>query len=201
MTTKCILFDADGVIINTEMFSVQYEKEYGVSSEELLPFFKKDFLQCLIGKADLKDTLKPWLSKWKWEWTTEEFLKFWFESEHHIDKWMVEIIEKLKERWIKCYLATNQEKYRTEYMKNEMWFGELFDYVYSSNEIWHKKPDQGFYKSILDELENNHNIHPNEIMFFDDSKKNVEEANKLGINWYFYTNLEEFKSIINPIFK
>jgi len=39
MTTKCILFDADGVVIDSEMFSVQYQKEYDISNDDMIPFF------------------------------------------------------------------------------------------------------------------------------------------------------------------
>ena len=34
MAIKCILFDADSVVINSELFSVQYQKKFGVSDNE-----------------------------------------------------------------------------------------------------------------------------------------------------------------------
>jgi len=40
MKTKCILFDADGVIIRSEIFSKQYQKKYGIENDAMLPFFK-----------------------------------------------------------------------------------------------------------------------------------------------------------------
>ena len=61
---KAIVLDADGVIINKpDMFSVQYQKEFGISNEVMLPFFKGRFQDCLTGKADLKEELKPFLKK------------------------------------------------------------------------------------------------------------------------------------------
>jgi beta-phosphoglucomutase-like phosphatase (HAD superfamily) len=36
---KVVLFDADGVLINTELFSVHLARDYGISMETTLPFF------------------------------------------------------------------------------------------------------------------------------------------------------------------
>jgi FMN phosphatase YigB (HAD superfamily) len=84
-------------------------------------------------------------------------------------------------------------------MKNEMWFEKLFDFVFSSCELWYKKPEDNFYLKILDTLENNHWINKEEILFFDDSKKNVNKANELWIKSYLYTNYEEYEKIINKL--
>jgi len=199
MEIKCILFDADGVVINSEMFSVQYQKEHDVSNDEMLPFFKGEFQNCIIGKADLIELVKPWLLKWKWIGTVDEFLQFWFKAEHNIDERMVNIIKELRKKGIKCYLATNQEKYRTQYMNNHMGFEELFDHVFSSADIGYKKPEREFYKFILDEIKNEHRINPHEIMFFDDSQENVDEAKKLDIDAHFYKNFKDFESLVKPI--
>ena len=199
MTIKCILFDAGGVVINSELFSVQYQKEHSVTNDEMIPFFKGDFQKCIVGKADLIELVKPWLSKWKWEGTVEEFLQFWFNAEHNVDEQMVEIIKKSRKKGIKCYLATNQEKYKTQYMKNHMRFEDLFDHVFSSAEIGYKKPDREFYEFILNEIKNKHKIYPPEIMFFDNSQRNVDEAKKLDIEAHFYRSFEEFESIVKPI--
>lgn len=198
MTTKCILFDADGVVIHSEMFSVQYAKKYNVPYEDILPFFKKEFPDCIIGKADLIKIVKPWLPKWKWKGSVHDFLQFWFEAEHNIDKNIVSVINKLRKRGIKCYLATNQEKYRTQYMLENMGFKDLFDNVFSSSHIGYKKPDTKFFESILNKLKKEYNINPHEIMFFDDSIEHIDEANKLGIKAYQYQNFKDFEKLIEP---
>jgi len=199
MTIKYILFDADGVVINSEIFSVQYQKEYNVSNDKMLPFFKGEFQKCIVGKADLIELVKPWLPKWKWTGTVGEFLQFWFKAEDNIDERMISVIKQLRKKGIKCYLATNQEKYRTQYMKNHMGFEELFDHVFSSADIGYKKPEKEFYEFILNEIKNEHKVYPHEVMFFDDSKDHVESAKELDIDAHFYKNFEDFKELINPI--
>jgi HAD superfamily hydrolase (TIGR01509 family) len=84
-------------------------------------------------------------------------------------------------------------------MKNHMGFEELFDHVFSSADIGHKKPEREFYKFMLDEIKNEHKINPHEIMFFDDSQENVAEAKKLDINAHFYKNFQDFENLVKPI--
>ena len=200
MAIKSILFDADGVVINSEMFSSKYQKEFGISPEEFLDFFNGEFNDCIVGKADLTELIKPWLSKWKWKGTVEEFLKFWFEAENNLDDGMIDMIKKLREKGIKCYLATNQEKHRTKYLKDNMGFEELFDKVFSSADIGYRKPEKEFYELVLNEIKKEYNISPHEIMFFDDSKENIDSAKKLNINANLYKNFKDFEKLINSIF-
>jgi putative hydrolase of the HAD superfamily len=194
---KCILFDADGVVIRTEMFSVQYQKEYGISNEEMLPFFVGEFQECIVGKKDLKKVLKKWLPKWKWQGTVDEFLQYWSKAEHKTDERIIESIETLRKNGVKCFLATNQEKYRISYLKQEMQFEKIFDGIFSADTIGYKKPDKEFYEYILNDLKNQHNIQANEIIFFDDDQKNVDGAKAVGINAHLYTGFDKYKKIID----
>lgn len=201
MNTKCILFDADGVVINSELFSVQYQKQFGISNDKMLPFFKGIFQDCLVGKADLKKVVLPYLKNWKWTGTVDEFLQFWFKTEHHIDKKMIELIKILQNKNIKCYLATNQEKYRTKYIKNEMGFKDTFDYIFSSAEIGFKKPEREFYEFIFNWLNKIESINKNEIFYIDDSQESIDVAKIFGINAYFYTDFNNFTEQINKLVK
>jgi len=199
MTTTNILFAGVGVMIDAEMFSLQYQKEFGVSNDEMLPFFTGDFKDCLIGKADLVEKVTPWLPKWKWAGSVEEFLDFWFKAEHNVDERMTDIVKKLKDKGIRCYLATNQEKYRTQYMKDKMGFENLFHHVFSSADIGAKKPKKEFFQFILNELKNEHRIQPHEIMFFDDTEENIDGAKELDIDAHHFTDYDSFMETIQPL--
>jgi putative hydrolase of the HAD superfamily len=200
MNIKVIVFDADGVVINSPgYFSLQYQKDFGVSNDVMLPFFKGVFQDCLVGKADLREELKKVLDDWKWKGTIDELLDYWFKSEHHIDDRVLREIKNLQSKGIKCYIGTKQEKYRTEYMKKEMGFEEIFDGIYSSAYVGYKKPDERFYEEISKDLKNKEGIRVEEIMFFDDEKENVDAANKFGWQAYLYKNFNNFQEKINQI--
>ncbi len=196
---KCILFDVDGVVVRAEMFSKQYARAKNISDDEILPFFKDVFPCCTEGKADLKEVLKEWLPKWKWEGSTDGFLQAWFEAEHKIDERVTGVVGRLRNKGVKCYLATNQEKYRVGYMKEKMRFAEIFDGIFASFEIGHRKPNKKFYESILEDLRERDGIQSNEIMFFDDDRKNVDEAKAIGIESYLYSDFNEFKNVIEKL--
>ena len=183
MKNKIYMFDADGVVIQSQMFSYKYAREFNINISELDNFFKTDFQECLVGKSDLKIAVKPWLKKWNWLKSVDELLDYWFRAEDILNFDLIENIKELRKNKIKCVLATNQEKYRLEYMKKEMDFGTTFDKIYSSSLIGFKKPDIEFYRYILDDLNEN----PSNIIFYDDSQENVESAKLLGINSILYS--------------
>lgn len=190
MAIQAVLFDADGVIVNAELFSKQYEKDFGVPAENLLPFFKGIFQDCLVGKADLKKEIAPYLSDWKWEKSIDELLKYWFEAEHKIDEKLVTYISNLRQKNIVCCLATNQEKHRTLYMLNEMGFADVFDHVFSSAVVGHRKPQVEFFQHCIDSLK----IAPQEIMFWDDTPGHISVAKRMGMHAFLYESFDKFES-------
>ena len=196
---KCILFDADGVVVSGVMYSVAYQKQSGVSNEEMLPFYKGVFQDCLVGKADLKEVIKPWLTKWKFEGTADEFLNNWFEHEDVRNDDVIEFIKQLRDKGIICCLATNQEHYRTQFMKERMGFADLFHHVYSSAQIGYKKPEAEFYEYIFREMNQLYGFTKEEIVYVDDTVENVEGGKNAGIHSFHFTNLADFKEYLLPI--
>lgn len=199
MATRWVLFDADGVLIHAEQFSNQYQKAYHVSVEDMLPFFDGEFMECIIGKADLLELLPRWLPKRRWPGTAEEFLQYRFSAENRVDERMIQVIERLKQNWIPCFLATNQEKYRMKYMMHEMGFGSLFDHCFASCDLGNKKPQPAFYQAVLGTVYETYGFAPQEIMFFDDKKENIDTARALGIDAYLYDTFEDFTKIVSPL--
>lgn len=200
MKIKAVVFDADGVVINSPgYFSIQYEKEFGVSNDIIQPFFKGRFTDCVVGKADLKEELALLLDDWKWKGTVDELLNFWFKAEHYINERVVKEIEALRKRGIKCYLGTQQEKYRMDYIKKEMGFERIFDKIYSSCDIGYEKTDKRFFEFIYNDLNKAEDIKPEEIMFWDDKQSIVDVSKELGWRGYLYTNFDDFHKIISQI--
>jgi putative hydrolase of the HAD superfamily len=190
---KTVLFDADGVIINGELFSDVLERDYGLTKKNTLDFFKGKFLDCLTGKADLRQEIEPFLKTWNINKSVDDFLKYWFESEHKINEQLIIYINKLKEKGINCYIATNQEKYRTKYLLEQTGFSKIFNNVFSSAQLGYRKPHENFYLSIIDKLK----VNKNEILFWDNSMSHIEAAKQFGIQAELYSNFDRFKNIMN----
>lgn len=194
---KAILFDADGVLLNGEKFSRVLAKEKGLSEEITHEFFKGPFKDTIIGKKDLRTILPPFLAKWNWRGGVDAFLQYWFESEHKIDEALVAYVQELRSKNIQCYVATNQEKNRIEYMLKNMGFAGAFDGVFASSHIGHKKPTLKFYETVVASL----NLKKDQILFWDDTEKNVDAAKHFGIHAHVYTTLEHFMEVMQGEYK
>lgn len=96
-------------------------------------------------------------------------MKFWFETEDVRNDELLELVNKLKAKGIPCYLATEQEKYRGEYMQNVM-FKDAFDGYFISANLGVTKTNPKFFEMIIEQLQQKHpELAPQDITFFDDS--------------------------------
>lgn len=188
---KVALFDVDNVIIKRrEYFSQFLAREYKIPSELVMEFFKNEFKLCSLGKADLKEEIVKYFEKWGWEKSVDDLLRIWFENEKEIDLEVISAVEKLRRKEIKCYLATNQEKYRLNYLWENLKLKNFFDGVFDSCELGYSKSEKEFYQSVLGKLGD---IKPEEIVFWDSDEKIVAAANEFGISGRLYTSLVDIQ--------
>jgi len=188
---KAILFDVDGVLLhNNRKFSVLLAEQYGMPLETTRPFFSGPFQDCLTGKADLKEAVSPYLTDWGWDKGVDAFLDLWFQAEHKVNQELIDSIQELRKKGIICILATNNEKYRFQYILDKIGFADVFDKTYSSAHLGHKKPNREFFEKILEDFPD---LKKREVFLWDDDLKIVKEAEKFGIKAEVYTSVENFK--------
>src|SRR5258708_4443241 len=170
---KAILFDVDEVVIKREKyFSQKYSEEYKVPQEQVMEFFKGEYQDCAIGKMDLKEVLPKYLKKWGWQGSLEEFMDYWFTSETELNEPLLEVVKQLREKGVLCCLATNNEKYRAQYLLDVVGLKDYFDQAFVSAFVGAKKSQAEFYKYIFNDL----NLKPEEIMFWDSAQGEVDVA-------------------------
>jgi HAD superfamily hydrolase (TIGR01509 family) len=91
---------------------------------------------------------------------------------------MIGLTMDLKNKGIKIIILSNNFKERTEYyLKNFQFFKTLPDKIYFSWQTGFLKSDPRAYQQVLQE----NNLKSEEVLFFDDSDKNIEVAEGLGI--------------------
>jgi putative hydrolase of the HAD superfamily len=78
---------------------------------------------------------------------------------------------------IYCYLATNQQSYRADYMRATFHYNTLFDGAFYSYEVGTAKPDKLYFQSVLSQL----SIPSSEILFIDDKAANIAAARTCGM--------------------
>lgn len=196
---KAILLDADGVVLNKgENFSDRFAREHNVPIEEVMEFFDGPFSACQSGDKDLKEELVPYLEKWGWKKSADDFLDYWF-KDMEIDPEIEDFIERCHEKGINCYLASNNETQRAR--RIERMLGNKLDGYFFSADLGVKKENKVFFESVLDKL----GLDPEEVTLIDNERKNVESALELGIDARKYRkeyldellkgdDLSEFKS-------
>lgn len=197
---KCVLFDADGVTIQGEMFSVQYSREAGIKNEEMVPFFSGIYKECTVGRADLKEIIIPYLEKWNWKGSADDFLELWFNLESGVDENLVSLIYELKKYGVLCALSTNHEKYRVEHMRKQMRFGEIFDEIYASYSIGYRKEGNEFWNIVFRDLQNKVNCAKDEALVIDDTEKVIAVAKQFGFQAHLYTGLDSLVQKMKDIY-
>lgn len=191
---KIILLDVDGVVIKREMyFSERLAEKQGIPLEKIIPFFQNEFKLCMIGQADLKEELVKYINDWNWSGTVDDLLNYWFKSEADIDKQVIEHVQELRRKGTKCYLITDNEKYRVEYLVDVLKIEKFFDGIFSSAIIGCTKSQEGFWSNVYDKFGKENKY---EIIVLDDEIKNVECAQNFGFNAKLYTKDSDLNGIL-----
>lgn len=194
---KIILFDADGVLIRPPYyFSKELEKRGYKNAESILKtYYKIDVKSCNEGKSDANEVISPYLKKFGWEGTAYDYFNQLFEFESkYLDEDLMLLIRQFQNKNIPCFLCTDQEKNRAEFLLNEMNFKNIFDGYFMSCDVGYRKCEDGFWLYVIDQLnKKNSNIKTEEIIFFDNDKENIDVALKFGIQAILFKNKEQFE--------
>ena len=194
---RVILYDNDGMVTHGGRFSEQYAKEFGIDINVMTPFFDGAFKKCLMGKADLKEELEKVLETWKWKGTVEELMRYWFSIGDTLNEDVHASIAKLKEQGLVICLATNQEKYRIQYLADKFSYRKIFDEIFSSAELGAYKQSAEGTEKIFQTLKEKYGIlDMGEIMYWDDREKNIKSLNEKGFNAQQYREYASFKTVL-----
>lgn len=189
---KAILFDADGVVLNHAkiIFSEKLKADYGI--EIPLSFWKEVYPKTRVGKASLEVELEKKVKEWGWQKSVKKLLGYWWGPQNTINNSVLELVKKLRKQGIKCYLASDNNRYRADdLMKNIL--GQYFDGGFFSCYLSCVKEDDEYYQAVLKELK----LKPKEILFVDDEEENVKAARKMGLRAVFYRQFSDLEKAIH----
>lgn len=190
---KAAIFDLNGVFIVSSYLSDRFKDDFGIENDRFLPALK-EIMDAVRrpGAEDLYSYWKPYFDEWDIEISEGEFLDYWFSAEKENEE-MTTLARDLKERGVKLFILSNNFKERAAYYdENFSFLNELFENVYYSWQTGFVKPDEQAYRLILEE---NH-FAPEEVIYFDDSQKNIDLAKSLGIEGYLFTSAEDARKKI-----
>ena len=180
---KAVIFDLNGVFIQSPKLSDRFKQSFNVSEKDFLPALKEVMAKVRIPDAGKSFSYwKPYLQKWGVNLSEKEFFNFWFSAEKEVLE-MTALAREIKNKGIRIFILSNNFQERAEYYaKTFSFMKEIPEKVYYSWQTGFVKPDKRAYEFILKE----NNLNPNETMYFDDSEKNVKIANSIGIQSYLF---------------
>ncbi|MFL6069921.1 MAG: HAD family hydrolase [Actinomycetes bacterium] len=184
MAIEHILFDADGVLQDVPggWFSAM-EPYLGSRTQEFFDETWSDELPMLAGRGDYMPLLEATLIKYG---VTEPVAVVYSDVWHRIKPvdTSIALVHELRSAGYGVHLATNQEKYRGEYMRTTLGYDQLFDVSCYSFELGAMKPDTLFFSEALRRID----TEPSRALFIDDTERNVHAAREAGLaaeHWHF----------------
>ncbi len=178
---KIKIFDADGVLIlpRKQLFSERLSIDYGISPEIVIPLFKNEFYKCVLGELDLKEVLQKYIPLWGFKGSVDELLKYWWKEEEMPNHKLLSEIDSFRQKGIKCFMATDQEKYRAEHLMNIVGLSKHLDGVFFSCNLHLSKSSEEFWIRVLESLGN---PNPKNVEFYDDEQENIDASLSVGID-------------------
>lgn len=190
---KAIIFDVDGVLIDVVdenglfLWKNAIDEDLGISYETTKIFFANYWEKVSKGKIDTLEAIALFLKSINSQVTAEEFLNYWHKKDSNINHQMLEVVKELKAKDYPLYLGTNQEKYRVKYLWENFEFNKLFREIHASCSVGFEKPDKEYFL----EVEKRVGVASEEILFIDDSEKNVISAKECGWHAYHHASFEK----------
>lgn len=186
---KTIIFDNNGVLTDKNKLALEFSKYFNVSFDEMSSVIKK-----MIEAVDLGGI------------TTTEFfqnISQYFNKNYNLDE-LFEVFLSCYDPYadIRSFLIDLKQRCEIALLSN---FGDAFDFVdkrsWNYRDIFSKdkifvsyklgmiKPNEDIYLYTLEKLGRK----PEETVFIDDNKDNVETARGLGMNVIHFTNLKKLQ--------
>ncbi|MEQ9425803.1 MAG: HAD family phosphatase [Cyclobacteriaceae bacterium] len=191
---KTIIFDLGGVIIDLDVKASidQLAMLTGIEGNKILEeydFFKQ-FEKGQLTDEEFRKQLQNISQN---ELSVQQIDNAWNAMLIDIDPRKLQIVKALSSRYQTIVLSNTNNIHVQGF--NEILFmktgerdlNKFFDTVYYSHDLKMRKPDLEIYEYVL----NQHELKPEETLFLDDNKVNLDAAQKLGIQTHHIDHPEK----------
>jgi len=185
MSIKTVLFDVGGVLISDSSFqkafttfvSESYELDDFYQSNKRYFFVYQLLKELETGALDDRQFWSKMTEKIEREpiQTVENFFSEIAPIEERSQS-ILDLVEKLQQANIFVGILSNTSKSYSQRLRT-LGYYQAFEKIYLSCDIGFWKPDVQAYAYVAKDL----NFQPEEILFIDDSKANIEAAEKFGM--------------------
>jgi HAD superfamily hydrolase (TIGR01509 family) len=191
ITKRLIIFDMDGLLLDTERLYHQSWKQTFIDCQTPIDTQETDKLVGM-GFEDLKRNLSAILNG------EEDFHRlrnyretlFWGHIETYglpIKTGVVEVLETLKRSGVKTAIASSTYKERATRLKAAAKLNHEFDYELYGDEVEHSKPAPDLFIQLM----NQSGYMPQECLIYEDSYNGIKAANAAGVDVIWIKDLQD----------
>lgn len=176
MNFKAVLFDLDGVVIDSNQgitaFWNMIAADYGVSLQE------SDFWQYIYGcpARETLTTLFPKLNMEERQAVHARLSAYETNLKYNAVPGVTMFLEDLASNGVPTALVTSSEKWKLETVFNQLKIADLFTVLVTAEDIHHGKPDPECYRLAVERL----GLAPEDCLVFEDALSGVRAAVNAG---------------------
>ncbi|MGT2715233.1 HAD family hydrolase [Streptococcus respiraculi] len=188
---EAIIFDMDGVIVDTEYLDFQLQKDFVRSISKEMSIEKEQKFSKLIGRSyaylaqAIKDLSGSSLSLAEISKQLEEYAKEWYQDINYLSLFrtdMIDILDYAKEKGLKLAVASSSRKEHIEEVLESCGILSYFDTVVSGEAFTESKPNPAIYLATLAKL----GVAAQDAVAIEDSAYGIAAAKAAGVTVIAY---------------
>lgn len=187
---KAITFDLDGVyFINGKANFLKSIVSLGVKKEDAEKVFFGDKMnkEYKLGKLTDEEFWSWAIKEWGLDISVKELMDLMIKG-YEVNKEVEDVVKKVRKNGYKTLICSNNFPARIKGLQKRFKFLGNFDVAVYSYEVGNAKPD----KRIFQELVNQSEVKPQEIVFADDDIEKISGAKEIGIQAFLYEGFDRF---------
>lgn len=195
-----IFFDFDGVLVQSRSPNKTFLWQKDIEQDLKIPahvrsllFQQPEWNEIISGRGDFRKRLEETFRVNGLSLTAEVFVDYWLSRDLNWRQDVLTVASNLKKAGHSLFIATNQDRVRANFIKNQQEITSIFEGVFTSSELGVCKPSPAFFETIQGQKFSGIN---DIFIMIDDDPRNVEAANSLGWRGLtFNPDLEKSHSI------
>ncbi|MEA1905121.1 MAG: HAD family phosphatase, partial [Candidatus Hadarchaeota archaeon] len=185
-------FDCGGVLLTDSWDPERISEKFDIPTREIWRRTWENIKPLERGRISEEDFLKKVLKGH--EFSLEEVKREIRSRMRVLFPENFDLIRKLRGKY-DLALMNNECKEWNLYRVSEFKLDEFFDHAFSSCDLGVAKPDEGYYREVLRGL----GVEPGDLVFIDNTERNVASAEKLGVRSLRFESSDQLKGELTKL--
>lgn len=187
-----VIFDLGRVLIEVDLkpFAAEFCREFDIDPADLSEDQGNGaYLEFQLGKITEEDFHRLTCARYGRFVPLPRFKEIWVSMLGGPVAGTSELVDQLRNRGLFLSLLSNTDQWHFEYCQEKIPALKRFDRKFLSYEMHMKKPDAEIFWAVAEQLK----AEPDQCLFIDDLKDNIEGASRLGFHTIQFHDAETLK--------